>query len=240
MMNDAGRFDELDLTEDIAIIQRVAPVPGGAPDSILRETPGESLTNARSDPPGHNKTIAPADDEVSVTPFEAFEDESDGKKKTWQDFLFPPHLPRTCQLLRYENLAVPVTYLIVGLCQGSSSPLLNVLPLDLGATEAQQTTMFTLRFLPASLKIVFGFLSDSVPIMGYRRKPYMIIGWIIASLSQLILIFASNLHFNPSAGRQCFGASTGEGGNEIPSDAPSIALLSGTTFMLGLGFWVAE
>mmetsp|Transcript_20785 Transcript_20785/g.23889 ORF Transcript_20785/g.23889 Transcript_20785/m.23889 type:complete len:137 (-) Transcript_20785:224-634(-) len=38
--------------------------------------------------------------------------------KNWNDWLFPPNVPRACQLLRKENLAVPACYLVVGLLQG--------------------------------------------------------------------------------------------------------------------------
>jgi hypothetical protein len=67
-----------------------------------------------------------------------------------QDWLYPPDLPRSCQLLRRENIAIPACYLLVGLLQGLSGPLINVYPLDLGATEAQQVTLSSIRSLPAS------------------------------------------------------------------------------------------
>jgi len=40
---------------------------------------------------------------------------------TWYDWLFPPNVPRSCQLLRKENLAVPASYLLVGLLQGNEN-----------------------------------------------------------------------------------------------------------------------
>ena len=52
-----------------------------------------------------------------------------------EDFLFPPALPRKCQLLRLENIAVPVCYLLVGLLLGLSSSVINAYPIDLGFTE---------------------------------------------------------------------------------------------------------
>jgi hypothetical protein len=102
-----------------------------------------------------------------------------------QDWLYPPDLPRSCQLLRRENIAIPACYLLVGLLQGLSGPLINVYPLDLGATEAQQVTLSSIRSLPASFKLVFGFLSDNFPIAGYRRKSYMMLGWCFAAGSML-------------------------------------------------------
>jgi hypothetical protein len=59
--------------------------------------------------------------------------------------------------------------------------LLNVYPLALGATEAQQTTFATIVTLPAAFKIIFGFTTDNFPLGGYRRKPYLFLGWCGAS-----------------------------------------------------------
>ena len=41
--------------------------------------------------------------------------------------------------------------------------------------------------LPWSFKILYGFLSDSCPIMGLRRKPYFLLGWSMFVASNLIL-----------------------------------------------------
>lgn len=156
-----------------------------------------------------------------------------------EEFLFPPALPRECQLLRPENIAIPACYLLVGLLQGLSSPLINTFPLDLKATEAQQTTISSIRSLPASFKLLFGFLSDTSPIMGYRRKPYMLIGWLLASCSLFSLLLFSNLHVPPrNAG--FFGNDQSADEATIPSDAPSIPFLALTLLGFGTGFWLAD
>jgi hypothetical protein len=169
------------------------------------------------------------------------------REKGWEqaldEWLYPPEVPRCCQLLRPENLAIPACYLLVGLLQGLSSPLVNVFPLALNATEAQQTTLSSIRSLPASFKLVFGFLSDNVSIGGYRRKPYMLFGWILASLSLFMLIMFSNLDVHPgNAG--CFksgdGDTDGSQATGPPDDAPSIAFLSLSLLGFGTGFWLAD
>ena len=161
-------------------------------------------------------------------------------KKPWnlQDFLFPPNLPRECQLLRMENLAIPACYLCVGLLQGLSGPLINVYPLDLGATEAQQTTLSSIKSLPAAFKLIFGFVSDNFPILGYRRKSYMLFGWLLASLSMFILMGGSNL----SLEEEEYIDSNGERSTRsvAPDDAPSIPFLSLQILLFGTGFWVAD
>lgn len=167
-----------------------------------------------------------------------------GWKKSLHEWLFPPHIPRSCQLLRKENIAVPACYLLVGILQGLSGPLINVLPLDLGATAAQQTTISGIRSLPASFKLFFGFLSDNLPMCGYRRKPYMLMGWLMASLSLLTLLMGSNLRV-PSRHAGCFhtsstDTSTVDDENRIPDDAPSIGFLSVALLGFGTGFWLAD
>ena len=47
----------------------------------------------------------------------------------------------------------------------------------LNATPGQQTVINGLMSLPWALKMFCGLLTDSFPIMGYRRKSYFLIGW---------------------------------------------------------------
>jgi hypothetical protein len=151
-----------------------------------------------------------------------------------QDWLYPPNLPRSCQLLRRENIAIPACYLLVGLLQGLSGPLINVYPLDLGATEAQQVTLSSIRSLPASFKLVFGFLSDNFPIAGYRRKSYMMLGWCFAAGSMLALLLTTNLTL------QEIPDEAGKLQTVAPDDAPSIPFFSLILLLYGTGFWVAD
>lgn len=147
----------------------------------------------------------------------------------FRNWLYPPNVPRECQLFRKENLAVPACYLLVGILQGLSGPLINVYPLDLGATEAQQTTVSSIRSLPASFKLVFGFISDNFPLIGYRRKSYMTIGWIMASVSLMVLFTFSDLSLIKK-----------DGETSAPENAPSIPFLSCSLLFFGTGFWLAD
>jgi len=155
---------------------------------------------------------------------------------SWVDKLFPPNEPRAVQLLRKENIAVPACYLCVGLLQGLSGPFINVYPLFLGASEAQQTTISSIRSLPASFKLVFGFWSDNIPFLGFRRKSYMFLGWCMSSLSMLALLMYSNLD------RVIVDQNDDvEGINySPPDDAPSISFLSLCLLVFGTGFWFAD
>lgn len=152
--------------------------------------------------------------------------------------LYPSNLPRSIQLLRLENIAVPACYLCVGLLQGLSGPFINVYPQFLGASEAQQTSISAIKSLPASFKLLFGFFSDNVPFMGFRRKSYMFIGWAMSSLSMMILLSFSNLervadvaNDDEVAVNKAFSPA---------EDAPSIPFLTLSLLIFGTGFWFAD
>ena len=139
-------------------------------------------------------------------------------------------VPRAVQLMRPENLAISACYLCVGLMQGLSRPLLNVYPLDLGATEAQQTTIFSVAMLPCTFKIFFGFLSDQLPFWGMRRKGYMWIGWSISTVTMAILLMTCSLSMDWN----------NSDGAIAPEGAPSVQQLSLSFLIFGIGMWMAD
>jgi hypothetical protein len=78
------------------------------------------------------------------------------------------------------NIGILASYLSVGfVIYFIQAPLIFYMVNELSASPAQQSIVIGLMQLPWGLKIFCGFLSDSLPIGGMRRKPYMIIGWLI-------------------------------------------------------------
>lgn len=160
-------------------------------------------------------------------------------------YIYPPNVPRTVQLFRPENCAVPACYLLVGLLQGLSGPFTNVYPLDLNASEAQQATISSLKSLPSTFKLAFGFLSDNIPLGGYRRKSYMLIGWTITSLSMMCLLLFSDLSMEAvELNNEDNAQASDERYLPVVTDTvgapPSIPFLSFTLLMFGTGFWFAD
>ena len=145
---------------------------------------------------------------------------------TWKGKLlshfYPPHSPPEVQLYLRQNIAILLCYFLVGLLQGLSGSLLNVYPMDIGASEGQQVTLRALLGLPASFKLLFGFLSDTTPLFGYRRKSYMCVGWSLASLSMFFLVFRIGLRPLKD------------------SEPPSIPFLSLMYLLFSSGFWFAD
>lgn len=46
---------------------------------------------------------------------------------------------------------------------------------------------YVLIALPWSLKTFFGIITDCYPIFGYRRRPYMVIGWAVCTICSLVM-----------------------------------------------------
>lgn len=148
------------------------------------------------------------------------EEESDIQQvpaSRWQrlkDWFYPPDHPEEIQLFRLENIALPLSYLLVGTVQGLSSGVMTIYLLQINASEAQQVTVGALQSLPGAFKVLFGFLSDTTPILGYRRKLYISLGWLLSAISM--------------------------GALAIVAPSKSIPSISVCYFLFGTGFWFAD
>ncbi|RLN53992.1 hypothetical protein BBP00_00009103 [Phytophthora kernoviae] len=87
--------------------------------------------------------------------------------------------------LLFQYAAVGINY---GLLPATVYPFLQQY---LNATGSQVTTASTLVILPWSFKVFYGILSDCVPICGYRRKIWMLIGWGICLAMLLVMACSS-------------------------------------------------
>mmetsp|Transcript_17451 Transcript_17451/g.38704 ORF Transcript_17451/g.38704 Transcript_17451/m.38704 type:complete len:584 (+) Transcript_17451:166-1917(+) len=89
-----------------------------------------------------------------------------------------------CSVTRKENLAITMAYFSVGMVSSLIQTPLNVyLVKTMNAEPSMQNTIAILQTLPWSMKLVFGFISDTFPICGMQRKPYLAIGAVAYSLS---------------------------------------------------------
>jgi len=87
-----------------------------------------------------------------------------------------------------DYIGITASYFSVGLMIGGSISLLYpVLVVKGGAQASLMAASTAIIMLFWSYKIFFGFLSDCFPIFGYKRKPYMIIGWMFCA-SVLVLL----------------------------------------------------
>ena len=58
---------------------------------------------------------------------------------------------------------------------------------DLGLNPAEVAALTGITALPWIIKPVFGFISDGLPIFGYRRRPYLILSGLLGCASWLAL-----------------------------------------------------
>ncbi|KAG7385844.1 hypothetical protein PHYPSEUDO_000995 [Phytophthora pseudosyringae] len=83
-------------------------------------------------------------------------------------------------LFTEQHVGLVLQYAAVGLVYGVlPSTIYPFMQAYLNASGAQVVTASTLVVLPWSFKVFYGVLSDCFPLFGYRRRPYMIIGWTI-------------------------------------------------------------
>ena len=81
--------------------------------------------------------------------------------------------------LSSDYVGIIANYFSVGLMVGGSTSLLYpVLIVKAGATASFMTASYAIVMVFWSYKIIFGFLSDCFPIAGFKRKPYIVLGWL--------------------------------------------------------------
>mmetsp|Transcript_19579 Transcript_19579/g.23989 ORF Transcript_19579/g.23989 Transcript_19579/m.23989 type:complete len:714 (-) Transcript_19579:150-2291(-) len=101
--------------------------------------------------------------------------------------------PITNSLASMHNLAIPMSYFCVGVALHLlRTPLIVYFIEDRDASPAEVNILFTVMAVPWCFKVIYGFLSDCIPIKGLRRKPYFLIGWVIFIASNLILAITQN------------------------------------------------
>jgi MFS family permease len=89
---------------------------------------------------------------------------------------------------RDENICLIASYFTVGFALFfSPSPIYYYLVEVLNTSSTEIGVFVTVETIPWSLKVFYGLLSDTLPILGYRRKPYILIGWMIFILGNFIL-----------------------------------------------------
>ena len=86
-----------------------------------------------------------------------------------------------------ELLAILSVYFVQGILGLARLAVSFFLKDDLGLTPTQVAVLTGISAIPWVIKPVFGFLSDGVPIFGYRRRPYLILSGFLGTLSWLAL-----------------------------------------------------
>ncbi|RLO02267.1 hypothetical protein DYB28_014492, partial [Aphanomyces astaci] len=87
-----------------------------------------------------------------------------------------------------EVLTLLFQYAVVGICYGGIPGIrVPVLTYYFGLESATLSSASGLMSLGWSFKVFFGMLSDCLPIMGYSRKPYILIGWVMTAICFVVI-----------------------------------------------------
>ncbi|MEO0827767.1 MAG: folate/biopterin family MFS transporter [Cyanobacteria bacterium J06635_15] len=91
------------------------------------------------------------------------------------------------QTLNLELTAILLVYFVQGILGLARLAISFYLKDDLGLTPAEVSALMGIAALPWTIKPLFGFISDGLPIFRYRRRPYLILSGIFGALSWLAL-----------------------------------------------------
>lgn len=86
-----------------------------------------------------------------------------------------------------ELIAILLVYLVQGIVGLSRLAVSFFLKDELGLTPAEVSALLGIVALPWMIKPLFGFISDGLPIFGYRRRPYLILSGLLGVASWLTL-----------------------------------------------------
>ena len=86
-----------------------------------------------------------------------------------------------------ELFAILTVYFVQGILGLARLAVSFFLKDDLGLTPAEVAALTGITAIPWIIKPVFGFISDGLPILGYRRRPYLILSGFLGTISWLAL-----------------------------------------------------
>ena len=86
-----------------------------------------------------------------------------------------------------ELLAILTVYFVQGILGLARLAVSFFLKDDLGLSPAEVAVLTGISAIPWIIKPLFGFISDGLPIFGYRRRPYLIFSGLLGTASWLAL-----------------------------------------------------
>ncbi len=86
-----------------------------------------------------------------------------------------------------ELAAILLVYFVQGILGLARLAVSFFLKDELGLSPAQVSAFMGIAALPWMIKPLFGFISDGLPILGYRRRPYLILSGLLGTLAWVML-----------------------------------------------------
>lgn len=94
--------------------------------------------------------------------------------------------------LSTELTAILLVYFVQGILGLARLAVSFFLKDDLALSPAEVAALTGIATLPWTVKPLFGFLSDGLPIFGYRRRPYLILSGLMGTAAWLALATGVN------------------------------------------------
>lgn len=86
-----------------------------------------------------------------------------------------------------ELIAILLVYFVQGILGLARLAISFFLKDDLGLSPAEVSALMGIAALPWMVKPLFGFISDGLPIFGYRRRPYLILSGLLGASAWIAL-----------------------------------------------------
>ncbi|HEY9621238.1 MAG TPA: folate/biopterin family MFS transporter [Crinalium sp.] len=86
-----------------------------------------------------------------------------------------------------ELMAILLVYFVQGILGLARLAVSFFLKDELGLSPAQVSALLGIAALPWMIKPLFGFISDGLPILGYRRRPYLILSGLLGAIAWVSL-----------------------------------------------------
>ncbi|NEQ30747.1 MAG: folate/biopterin family MFS transporter [Leptolyngbya sp. SIO4C5] len=96
------------------------------------------------------------------------------------------------QPLTLELTAILLVYFVQGIVGLARLAVSFFLKDSIGLTPAEVAAMTGIATLPWTIKPLFGFISDGLPIFGYRRRPYLILSGLLGAAAWLAMATVVN------------------------------------------------
>ncbi|MBD2776371.1 folate/biopterin family MFS transporter [Iningainema tapete] len=116
-----------------------------------------------------------------------------------------------------ELVAILTVYFVQGILGLARLAVSFFLKDELGLNPTQVAALIGIGVLPWVIKPLFGFMSDGLPIFGYRRRPYLVLSGILGAISWVSL--ATIVHTASSAAAAIALGSLGIAVSDVIADS---------------------
>ncbi len=98
-----------------------------------------------------------------------------------------------------ELMAILLVYFVQGILGLARLAVSFFLKDELGLSPAEVSALIGVAAIPWMVKPLFGFISDGFPVLGYRRRPYLVLSGVLGTLSWVLMATVVNSAWSATA-----------------------------------------